>query len=94
MGAVDFNQLKIIFLINAFGDKFDTVRSSILTAMDSLSFNANTILHCFNQKDSISHTRAAQGGQNPIALLASYRDKLPHICFNCKKEGHLTEFYI
>jgi hypothetical protein len=45
MGPVDFDQLKIIFLINAFGDRFDTVQSSILTAMDSLSFSANTILH-------------------------------------------------
>ncbi len=42
MGAVDFDQLKIIFLINAFGDRFDTVQSSILTAIDSPSFNANT----------------------------------------------------
>jgi len=72
IGAVDFNQLKIIFLINTFGDQFDTVQSSILTAMDTLSFNANTILHHFNQKDSISHAYAVQNGQNSIALLAAY----------------------
>jgi len=59
MGTINFDQLKIIFLINAFGDKFDTIQSSILTVMDSPSFNANTILHCFNQEDSISHACAA-----------------------------------
>ena len=94
MGPVDFNQLKIIFLINAFGDRFETVQSLILTAMDSPSFNANTILCCFDQEDSISHARVAQGGHNSTVLLASCRDKPPRICSNCKKEGHLAEFYI
>jgi hypothetical protein len=48
MGPVDFDQLKIIFLINAFGDYFDNIQSSILSAMDSPNFSANTILYCFN----------------------------------------------
>jgi len=82
MGPVDFDQLKIIFLINAFGDRFDTVQLSILTAMGSPSFNANTILHCFNQEDSISRTHVVQGGQNFTALLASCRDRPPCICSN------------
>jgi hypothetical protein len=62
--------------------------------MDSPSFNANTILHRFDQEDSISRACAAQGGQNSTALLASRRDKPPRICSNCKKEGHLAEFCI
>jgi len=48
MGPVDFDQLKIIFLINAFSDHFDNIQSSILSAMDSSNFSANTILYCFN----------------------------------------------
>ena len=42
MGTIDFDQLKIIFLINAFGDQFDTIQSSILTTMDSPSFVTST----------------------------------------------------
>ena len=94
MGPINFDQLKIIFLINAFRDRFKTVQSSILTAMDSPSFNANTILCCFDQEDSISHACVAQGGQNSMALLALRRDKPPCICSNCKKEGHLIKFCI
>src|SRR6266851_7452132 len=94
MGPVDFNQLKIIFLINAFGDRFDTVQSSILSAMDSPTFSANTILHHFNQEDSISCAHVVQGGHNSTALLAMCWDKPPCIYSNCKKEGHLAEYCI
>jgi hypothetical protein len=94
MGPVDFDQLKIIFLINAFGDWFDTVQSSILSAMDSPTFSANTILRRFNQEDSINRARVAQGSHNSMALLATCRDKPPRICSNCKKEGHLAEYCI
>jgi len=79
MGPINFEQLKIIFLINAFGDRFDNVQSSILSVIDLPSFNANTILHCFDQKDSISCARVAQGRQNSMALLASRRDKPPSL---------------
>ena len=94
MGPVDFDQLKIIFLINAFGDCFDTMQSSILSAMDSPTFSANTILCHFDQEDSISRTCVAQGSHNPMALLATHWDKPPRICSNCKKEGHLVEYCI
>ena len=62
--------------------------------MDSPSFSANTILHCFDQEDAITRVHAAQGGHNPTALLASRRDKPPRICSNCKKEGHLAKYCI
>jgi len=82
IGPVNFNQLKIIFLINAFGDRFNTMQLSILSAIDLPTFSANTILCCFDQEDLISRTHVAQGGHNSMALLATHWDKPPHICSN------------
>jgi hypothetical protein len=65
-----------------------------VTAMDSPSFGANTILRHLQQEDAIVQACAAQSGTNPTALAAVRRDKLPHLCSNCKKEGHLAPYCI
>jgi hypothetical protein len=62
--------------------------------MDSPSFGANTILHRLQQEDTIVQAHAAQSGTNPTTLAAVCRDKLPCLCSNCKKEGHLMLYCI
>jgi hypothetical protein len=94
MGPVDLDQIKIILLLNAFGNDHDHLQSSLFAAMDSPSFGANTILRRLQQEDSINRARAAQSGTNPTALAAVRRDKPPQLCLNCKKEGHLATYCI
>src|SRR6266851_4248455 len=62
--------------------------------MDSPSFRANTIPRCLQQEDAIIWARAAQSGANPTTLATMHRDKPPHLCSNCKKEGHLATYCI
>ena len=94
IGPVDLDQLKIIFLINAFGDKYEHLQPSIFTAMDSPSFGIKTILRRFQQEDAINRARAEQSGSHPTALAAVRRDRPPRVCSNCKKEGHLAAYCI
>jgi hypothetical protein len=94
MGPVDLDQIKIILLLNVFGNDHDHLQSSLFAAMDSPSFGANTILRCLQQEDSINRAHAAQSGTNPTALAAVRRDKPPRLCSNCKKEGHLATYCI
>src|SRR6266851_1933248 len=62
--------------------------------MDSPSFRANTIPRCLQQEDAIIWARAAQSGANPTTLATMHRDKPPHLCSNCKKDGHLASYCI
>jgi hypothetical protein len=94
MGPVDLDQIKIILLLNAFGNDHDHLQSSLYAAMDSPSFGANTILRHLQQEDAINQAHATQSGTNPMALAAVHKDKPPRLCSNCKKEGHLTAFCI
>jgi len=94
MGPVDLDQIKIILLLNAFGNDHEHLQSSLYAAMDSPSFGANTIIRRLQQEDAINRARAAQSGANPTAFAAIRRDKPPRLCSNCKKEGHLAAYCI
>ena len=94
MGPVDLDQIKIILLLNAFGNNHEHLQSSLYAAMDSPSFRANTIIRCLQHEDTINRARAAQSGTNPTALAAVRRDKPPRLCSNCKKDGHLATYCI
>ena len=94
MGPVDLDQIKIILLLNAFGNDHDHLQSSLYAAMDSPSFGANTIIRRLQQEDAINRARAAQSGANPTALATVRGNKPPRLCSNCKKEGHLAAYCI
>jgi hypothetical protein len=94
MGPVDLDQIKIILLLNAFGNDHEHLQSSLYAAMDSPTFGANTIIRRLQQEDAINRACAAQSGTNPTALAAVCRDKPPWLCSNCKKEGHLATYCI
>jgi hypothetical protein len=94
MGPVDLDQIKIILLLNAFGNDHEHLQSSLYATMDSPSFGANTILRHLQQEDTINRAHAAQSGTNPTALAAVRQDKPPWLCLNCKKEGHLATYCI
>jgi hypothetical protein len=54
MGPVDLDQIKIILLLNAFGNDHEHLQSSLYAAMDSPSFRANTIIRRLQQEDAIN----------------------------------------
>jgi len=57
---VDLNQIKIILLLNTFGNDYNHLQSSLYAAIDSPSFRANMILCCLQQEDTINRAYAAQ----------------------------------
>jgi len=94
MGPIDLDQIKLILLLNAFGNDHEHLQSSLYATMDSPSFGANTILRHLQQEDAITRARAAQSGTNPTTLAAICRNGPPRLCSNCKKEGHLATYCI
>ena len=94
MGPVDWDQIKIILLLNAFGNDYDHIQSSLFSAMDSPNFSAATIIRRLQQEDAINRACVAQSSNNATALAAVRRDKPPRLCSNCKKEGHLVSYCI
>jgi hypothetical protein len=94
MGPIDLEQIKLMLLLNAFGNQFENLQSSIYSTMDSPSFGANSILRRLQQEDAITRARAEQSGGNATALAVIRKDKPPRLCSNCKTEGHLASYCI
>jgi hypothetical protein len=94
MGPIDLDHIKIILLLNAFGDRWEHIQSSLWSSLDSPNFGVNSILRRLDQEDSRARSRAAQSGDTATALAAVCKDKPPRICSNCQKEGHIANFCI
>jgi len=94
MGPIDLDHIKIILLLNAFGNCWEHIQSSLWSSLDSPSFGINSILRRLDQEDSRARSHATQSGDTATALAAIRKDKLPRICSNCQKEGHITNFCI
>ena len=69
MGPVDLDQIKIILLLNAFGNNHEHLQSSLYAVMDSPAFGANTILCHLQQEDAINRLMWHSLGPTPQRLL-------------------------
>ncbi len=94
MGPIDLDHIKIILLLNTFGDHWEHIQSSLWLSLDSPNFGVNSILCCLQQEDARARSCAAQSGDAATVLATIWKDKLLRICSNCQKEGYIANFCI
>jgi hypothetical protein len=94
MGPINWDHLGITLLLNAIGDvQYRHILSSLMTNMNSPSFNIQTIMWRFQHEDDLT-CHLTEQGIAALTTLAATRTKPRPICSNCKWEGHLVNYCI
>ena len=95
MGPMDPDNLHCVFLINALGDNYSSLQSSIQSMADNTNFSSNTIIRRLQAEESLQRRRKELGLQ-PEALSAVGKPRKAGnlLCAHCNRTNHLTDFCI
>ena len=95
MGPMDPDNLKCVFLINALGDQFSSLQSSIQSMSEDANFSSSSIVKRLHAEESLLR-RQGELGLQPEALAAIGKTRKPGnlLCAHCKRTNHLTDYCI
>ncbi len=95
IGPLDDDHLRSVLLLNALGEHYPQLQSSIHGNSDNPNFSSNTVLRAIQHEEDLIRHREELGLQVPsTALAAQSRPRSKVICAHCKRNGHLADFCI
>jgi transposase InsO family protein len=92
MGPMDNDNLFSVLLINALGDQFTQLQSSIQSLSRMPTFCSALVVERIHEENMLLRTRTEQGATALVVLDRDRGDKPP--CSNCKRTGHSAEFCV
>jgi gag-polypeptide of LTR copia-type len=95
MGPIDPDNLYCVFLINALGDQYSSLQSSIQSMADNPNFSLSTIVKRLQSEETLLRRREELGLQpEALAAIGKPRKSGNLLCAHCKCTNHLTDFCI
>ena len=98
MGKLEDDYLLTVLLLNALGDQFAYLQSSIQSMSTSAGFSSESVIRRMEDEEALIQRRVEQGLQpsavNPSAFAAMTARKPRLPCSNCKRTNHSTDFCI
>ena len=95
MGRLDDDKLMIIYIMNALGDSYAALQSTINGMLENTSLTSLDVENKVLQEEDLISYREKDNAPSENTALAAVTNKCERpLCANCKQPGHRTEFCI